>query len=101
MAVRQVIRKLSRRSGLMTALAVALLAAQAITVSHELDPADHAPGQACETCVAASLFGGANVAAAAPPPIVKLPQAVDADSRQLLVARVPPDFRARGPPLDS
>ena len=101
MAMRRVIRMLSRRSGFIAALAVGLLAAQAITVSHELDAADHEPGQSCEVCLAASVFGGANVAAASLPPAARLTQPVDTDFRPLPLSYAPRDFRARAPPSAS
>ncbi|HUF72661.1 MAG TPA: hypothetical protein VMR74_07165 [Gammaproteobacteria bacterium] len=99
--MRQLIRKLCRRSGLLAAAAVALLAAQAITVSHELDAADHEPGRACEVCLAASVFGGANVATPALPPTVRLTQPVDTDFPPLPLSYAPHYFRARAPPLSS
>jgi hypothetical protein len=101
MAMRRVIRMLSRRSGFIAALAVGLLAAQAITVSHELDAADHEPGQSCEVCLAASVFGGANVADAPPLHSPGLTHPADTDYRQLLLSYAPRDFRARAPPSAS
>lgn len=99
--MRRLIRKLSRRSGLLAALAIALLAAQAITVSHELDLNGHEPGQACETCVAASHLGGANVAAPVLPATVRSGQTVDVGYLLRPASRAPRHFRARAPPLAS
>jgi hypothetical protein len=101
MVTRCVIRKLSRRSGFIAALAVAVLAAQAVTVSHELDAADHEPGQSCEVCLAASVLGGANVAAVSLPAAVATARAVDTACRPLPLSCVPRDFRARSPPFAS
>jgi hypothetical protein len=99
--MRNVIPNAFRRGGFAVAVTVALLAAQAIGLAHRLDVADHEAGQACEVCLAASVFGGANVGAVTSLTAVKALQAVDSELRPLLVSRTPRHFRARAPPLAS
>ncbi len=89
----------SSPAALIAALVIAMLAAQAVTLRHELDPTPHAPDQPCEIHLASSVLGGATIGSFDLPPIVS-PAAgiVPAHSAPLLPVPYP-SCQARAPPF--
>ena len=55
-----------RRALFATAAAIALIAAQAIVLGHDIASESHAPDSFCEFCIAGASLSGANVDAVKP-----------------------------------
>jgi hypothetical protein len=82
-------------------LVTGVLAAQTISLLHELDPSAHTSDQSCEICVASSVLGGANIAS---PITLSFDRQSDPFPRieaERFFSTTPHHFEARAPPFAS
>lgn len=82
-------------------LLFALVAAEALTVSHSLDFEGHAPGEQCKICIGAAALGTGAPAKAPPPEAPRV--AILGSALQVLPVDLPAVEQpaARGPPHGS
>jgi hypothetical protein len=92
------LRNAASKAWLGAALAVALLLAESLALTHDLDSAGHSNGEVCAVCVSAASFGAAN-----PGSTVRVEPAIAtsfvvATAGIVLLSVVPTRRYARGPP---
>lgn len=99
--IRELIRSWHSSKALLALLAGTLLFAQAAVVTHELEPELLDSDHACETCLAASVLGSANLAATPADLFIPHDKWIEPAPARSLVTILVAAPKARGPPATS